>query len=251
MEAAGGLYFAQARRYDAGAGRFVSEDKIAGFTALPQTLNRYSYCWNQPMEHVDLNGRFPWLIVVAIVAVTAAVAVDTAAVHSIDMMDEHYGRNQNQEEYFAQFESDEAIIRAVETGVNEDGSRNGWVLAPDNQNAYHRFTNGTQGAEAICNVKYLWEFPDGTSYEIVICQPKGRDNDYIVRDPINMGIYNYCNPNIEEGFDRYIEHFWFDVLPYWHFSNTLYDDLPWYDRLRGNDTKGEIEADYSDMCDYE
>ena len=63
MEEAGGLYFAQARRYDAGAGRFVSEDKIAGFTALPQTLNRYSYCWNQPMEHVDLNGRFPWLII--------------------------------------------------------------------------------------------------------------------------------------------------------------------------------------------
>ncbi|MDE5950999.1 MAG: hypothetical protein K2H12_05415, partial [Acetatifactor sp.] len=63
METAGGLYFAQARRYDAGTGRFVSEDRIPGFMALPHTMNRYSYCWNQPMEHVDLDGRFPWFIV--------------------------------------------------------------------------------------------------------------------------------------------------------------------------------------------
>ena len=59
MEDAGGLYFAQARRYDAENGRFVSEDKIAGFTSAPFTLNRYNYCWNQPMEHVDLNGKNP------------------------------------------------------------------------------------------------------------------------------------------------------------------------------------------------
>ena len=30
MDGAGGLYFAQARRYDAGAGRFVSEDILSG-----------------------------------------------------------------------------------------------------------------------------------------------------------------------------------------------------------------------------
>lgn len=63
VEAAGGRYFAQARRYDAGAGRFVSEDKIPGFTSRPYTLNRYDYCWNQPMEHVDLNGEFPWILI--------------------------------------------------------------------------------------------------------------------------------------------------------------------------------------------
>lgn len=63
MEAAGGLYFAQARRYDAGAGRFVSEDKVSGFTSAPYTLNRYNYCWNQPMEHVDLNGKIPWILI--------------------------------------------------------------------------------------------------------------------------------------------------------------------------------------------
>ena len=59
METTSGLYFAQARRYDAAAGRFTSEDKIPGLTTLPHTMNRYTYCWNQPLEHVDLNGRFP------------------------------------------------------------------------------------------------------------------------------------------------------------------------------------------------
>lgn len=58
-DAAGGLYFAQARRYDAGTGRFVSEDKVKGFLDAPFTLNPYSYCWNKPMELVDLNGLWP------------------------------------------------------------------------------------------------------------------------------------------------------------------------------------------------
>ena len=44
MDEAGGLYFAQARRYDAGAGRFISEDFIKGHIAVPYTMNHYSYC---------------------------------------------------------------------------------------------------------------------------------------------------------------------------------------------------------------
>ena len=59
MDSAGGLYFAQARRYDAGAGRFVSEDFLKGHIAVPYTMNHYSYCWNRPMDLVDLNGKFP------------------------------------------------------------------------------------------------------------------------------------------------------------------------------------------------
>lgn len=56
---AGGLYFAQARRYDAAAGRFISEGKIKGFADASFTLNLYSYCWNKPMERADLNGLAP------------------------------------------------------------------------------------------------------------------------------------------------------------------------------------------------
>lgn len=62
MDSAGGLYFAQARRYDAGTGRFVSEDTVRGFTAAPFTLNHYGYCWSRPLDLVDLDGLWPeWL----------------------------------------------------------------------------------------------------------------------------------------------------------------------------------------------
>ena len=61
MDSAGGLYFAQARRYDAGAGRFISEDLIKGHIAVPYTMNHYSYCFNRPMDLVDLNGMWPSL----------------------------------------------------------------------------------------------------------------------------------------------------------------------------------------------
>lgn len=63
MDGAGGLYFAQARRYDAGAGRFISEDFLKGHTAVPYTMNHYSYCFNRPMDLVDLNGMWPTAVV--------------------------------------------------------------------------------------------------------------------------------------------------------------------------------------------
>ena len=51
--------FAQARQYDSTTGRFTSEDKIKGYTQFPQTMNPYSYCWNQPLNLVDLDGFAP------------------------------------------------------------------------------------------------------------------------------------------------------------------------------------------------
>lgn len=61
MDSVGALYFAQARRYDAGVGRFISEDFIKGHIAAPYTMNHYSYCWNRPLDLVDLNGMWPSL----------------------------------------------------------------------------------------------------------------------------------------------------------------------------------------------
>ena len=51
------------RRYDAGVGRFISEDFIKGHTAVPYTMNHYSYCFNRPMDLVDLNGMWPTAVV--------------------------------------------------------------------------------------------------------------------------------------------------------------------------------------------
>ncbi|RKJ44855.1 hypothetical protein D7X98_10630 [bacterium 1XD8-76] len=56
----------QARRYDTGAGRFVSEDVVKGHTALTYMLNSYTYCCNRPLEHVDLDGLIAWEVVALI-----------------------------------------------------------------------------------------------------------------------------------------------------------------------------------------
>ena len=57
-----GLKFAQARFYNAKAGRFQSEDIIKGFKNAPYTLNHYSYCFGNPVGFSDKNGKLPgWM----------------------------------------------------------------------------------------------------------------------------------------------------------------------------------------------
>lgn len=55
----GGTYFAQAREYQPENGRFTAEDVIGGNVVMPNTLNRYGYCWNNPLVLIDRNGWFP------------------------------------------------------------------------------------------------------------------------------------------------------------------------------------------------
>ncbi len=54
-----GTYFAQAREYQPGVGRFTAEDILRGRSTVPNTLNRYGYCWNNPLIFFDLNGQSP------------------------------------------------------------------------------------------------------------------------------------------------------------------------------------------------
>ncbi|WP_243113964.1 RHS repeat-associated core domain-containing protein [Lachnoanaerobaculum orale] len=50
-------YFAQAREYVSGVGRFAGEDWIKGSMAYPYTLNSYGYCYGNPMGFVDIDGK--------------------------------------------------------------------------------------------------------------------------------------------------------------------------------------------------
>ena len=57
LDAGTGLYYYGARYYDPLIGRFISADTVVqGFTN-PQTLNRYSYCVNNPLKYVDSSGH--------------------------------------------------------------------------------------------------------------------------------------------------------------------------------------------------
>ena len=53
----GGLYYYGARYYDVGIGRFLSADTVVQSYANPQTLNRYSYCVNNPLKYTDPSGH--------------------------------------------------------------------------------------------------------------------------------------------------------------------------------------------------
>jgi uncharacterized protein RhaS with RHS repeats len=51
------LYYYGARYYDPQIGRFISPDTIVPDPANPQTLNRYSYCLNNPLKYTDPSGN--------------------------------------------------------------------------------------------------------------------------------------------------------------------------------------------------
>ena len=53
------LYYAQARRYDAKTGRFISRDMIKGNISQMQSQNEYAYCLGNPLMYVERDGRVP------------------------------------------------------------------------------------------------------------------------------------------------------------------------------------------------
>jgi RHS repeat-associated protein len=55
-----GLYYFHARYYDPELGRFIQADTVVQSAAgNPQTLNRYAYCGNNPLNNIDPSG-YSW-----------------------------------------------------------------------------------------------------------------------------------------------------------------------------------------------
>ncbi len=55
-----GLYYYGARYYDPELGRFIQPDTIAPSLDNPQSLNRYTYCGNNPINNIDPSGHSFW-----------------------------------------------------------------------------------------------------------------------------------------------------------------------------------------------
>jgi len=77
LDASTGLYFYNARYYDPTLGRFISPDPFVQDPSDPQTLNRYTYCRNNPINFADPTGHF-WFIIAAIVEFVVAHATEIA-----------------------------------------------------------------------------------------------------------------------------------------------------------------------------
>ncbi|MBC2581762.1 S8 family serine peptidase [Clostridium sp. DJ247] len=57
-----GLYYCNARMYDPKIARFLNEDTYGGDPNDPLSLNRYTYCVNNPLIYYDPTGHWPdWL----------------------------------------------------------------------------------------------------------------------------------------------------------------------------------------------
>ncbi len=50
------LYYLRARWYNQGTGRFLTRDTYAGNTFAPQTLHKYTYTHNDPVNNIDPSG---------------------------------------------------------------------------------------------------------------------------------------------------------------------------------------------------
>jgi RHS repeat-associated protein len=56
QDAASGLTFLRARYYDPTTGRFLTRDTYPAYAPVPQTLHRYVYVKNDPVNHIDPAG---------------------------------------------------------------------------------------------------------------------------------------------------------------------------------------------------
>lgn len=68
-----GLYFYAWRYYDPTIGRFIQPDTIIPEPYNPQTLNRYSYCDNNPLNYTDPSGHFAWFVAAIIGAIIGGI----------------------------------------------------------------------------------------------------------------------------------------------------------------------------------
>ena len=71
-----GLYYYGARYYNPVIGRFVSQDTWAGDLRNPQSLNKYSYVFNNPLKYIDPTGNNPCAILPTVCGGIAAKALE-------------------------------------------------------------------------------------------------------------------------------------------------------------------------------
>ena len=65
-----GLYYLQSRYYDPVVKRFINADGYISTGSGLLGYNMFAYCNNNPVNLLDPTGDFPWLAVIAVVAVT-------------------------------------------------------------------------------------------------------------------------------------------------------------------------------------
>ena len=198
-----GFYYLNSRYYNPQWGRFLNADGYVSTGTGLLGYNMFAYCNNNPVMYVDPDGGFPFIVFAFVPVVVGIIIV-------------HYNRNHWNEE------PDESELQNIVDGKTD------WEEQMPEKNLYHTYTTGEQGDDAIYNKKYL----NGNS-EIVICYDREKQPvPYISHDPINMGTYNFVNP--DGTWDNEILHMIVDVVPYYILGNKPFERTWIWDRVRGN-----------------
>jgi len=66
-----GNYYLNNRYYNPSSSRFITEDKYLGNDSLSVSLNKYTYCNNNPIMYIDSSGNVPKVVQFAIGALTS------------------------------------------------------------------------------------------------------------------------------------------------------------------------------------
>ena len=81
-------YYLQSRMYDPEIGRFLQEDTYTGDITDPLSLNRYTYCHNNPVIYDDPNGHWIHVAIGAAVGAVVGATVNVARTAIKDFKDD-------------------------------------------------------------------------------------------------------------------------------------------------------------------
>ena len=118
-----GLYYYNARYYDPLIGRFISADTAAPDLMNPQSFNKYSYCFNNPLNRNDPTGNWPnWSNIGKAISNATHVVVNSAkaVVESAKAVVEQAKDKANEEKQAAEMKAAQTvnnIITHMETAV--------------------------------------------------------------------------------------------------------------------------------------
>lgn len=168
-----------------------------------------------------------------------------------DKKESHYNRNDDEKQQNGEKEVQELINECRESGsdLSQVLKSAGWEKRPKEENIYHQNINGEQSWEALYNTKYTKTNKDNnSSCEVVICSIPLRP-PYLVTDPLNMGTFNYVNPDGSyKGTKGHIEK---DVLPYSLWGNNRNDTSDILDRTIGSGNATKVKTFMpKDIGDY-
>ena len=213
-------YFAEAREYQPEYGRFTSQDTIKGNIYQTYTLNNFTYCWNNPLRYVDLDGMAPrdWPRDEVVISRENSEYINELLdkekwkeAWNGPTLEEHYSRNQ--------YNTD--IPEYLTPSVKQKMLQEGWV---DN-------------VPKDCHTFYL---PEGEDV-IKMCSPDGREAIYYestgkrVHTPENEGTFNYYPSESVENdpvwLRRMIGHFKHDIEPWIKYGNSRQDPTEKTERL--------------------